>query len=1073
MPVPPLPTQGTNSRRHKQPVSPPPASASFYTTRPSVTGEAQPPRGEHRIPVTELDTVKANGSTQALSSVKSASRVNSRNPDSHAEGRAPRDSRHTATSRPSVYRQNSEPRDGLRRSHSDSTKDGRRSHQSSSQDSSLRSWTSQTSLSSEIRPRRSHERSSSDTSDIRKAIYGELDPSLQRRRSSDSRATRPGIFGTGQEQLTTRNSGQTDSSSSSTSHWADSTAIQHSGYPSTADTSLSRLNTDVPKWKPSQTQTEQSVSRLSKPLPDIPESPVSPPHPVSAGAENGKCSLPYMPPTSPPSAVWAATKALSDSKQSLHHRAISNAQLATTNSRQASTGISGNRLGYGSSSTLQSGPCSDLVDITQIASSLENVCEIFQKRDILSAKQAVKKLLRTIEDSKMSLLDELPEYVRNVHTITLAATSVDSRKAVFDDYCLEMKSGAAGNDLAHIFEFSTMLMRGLCADFALLLGECSRALYKYHADPAECANMAALEDAQCAMDEVTQAVHASLGSALQTARERTKAGDPRRSLGSNTGLGHASGTATRRQRSLSEPHYGPLDGSRDSVIQDLNLELRSAKAVFDSIAQNYLSTPNDAPLPLNTKYVTYSKPHDGRKKQMVAITVEELVRHFARNTDSTESDTITLMDAFFLFFRHYIKAEHLVDIMIKIFTEPMPRELERPDRIEDQRRWRAAQTSTKLGVVRLIAFWLEQYFLPLTDEVVLQKINYFTFEVVTKDMDLPRRAAWLISMHLCNAKGGQRDQKYPRFPSSFEKLLKDGERGRMEYKPTGFVHDVVDGLRHAELAKLDVKFFGNQKGGAQELARALTLLESEIIHVSMPISFFHHREEKPAATIVAMRTWSNALNLWTRECIQTLPTARERATTFNTFVAVMQHCFELRNYSSAYTILLALKAIQASERFGLTMSIVSLRNKEIIQEIDEYFGDPRHNFPLYRKDMATTAAPANPLFFLVGGDLAKVAAMKKSVEAEYRLEGLSKHKSWVFPQYLVRLQGIVRDLERCYALYGITVNERIKEWLKLEVKRLEGSSYDAITQSLDSIHHLDEKQSLLHRKLKPKHATAL
>lgn len=46
------------------------------------------------------------------------------------------------------------------------------------------------------------------------------------------------------------------------------------------------------------------------------------------------------------------------------------------------------------------------------------------------------------------------------------------------------------------------------------------------------------------------------------------------------------------------------------------------------------------------------------------------------------------------------------------------------------------------------------------------------------------------------------------------------------------------------------------------------------------------------------------------------------------------------------------------------------------------------------------------------------------------------------------------DLERCYALYGITVNERIKEWLKLEVKRLEGSSYDAITQSLDSIQYV-------------------
>lgn len=99
-----------------------------------------------------------------------------------------------------------------------------------------------------------------------------------------------------------------------------------------------------------------------------------------------------------------------------------------------------------------------------------------------------------------------------------------------------------------------------------------------------------------------------------------------------------------------------------------------------------------------------------------------------------------------------------------------------------------------------------------------------------------------------------------------------------------------------------------------------------------------------------------------------------------------------------------------------------------MKRVDAYFGDPRQNYAAYRKDMATMSSPANPLFctwiygiaylisyealstVVVGGDLSKVAAMKKQVETKYGLEKLSKRQSWIFPQYLTKLQGIVRGM---------------------------------------------------------------
>ena len=49
---------------------------------------------------------------------------------------------------------------------------------------------------------------------------------------------------------------------------------------------------------------------------------------------------------------------------------------------------------------------------------------------------------------------------------------------------------------------------------------------------------------------------------------------------------------------------------------------------------------------------------------------------------------------------------------------------------------------------------------------------------------------------------------------------------------------------------------------------------------------------------------------------------------------------------------------------------------------------------------------------VVGGDLAKIAASKKLVEAKYGLKDLSKRQSWVFPKYLIGLQTVVRGMFR-------------------------------------------------------------
>ena len=43
------------------------------------------------------------------------------------------------------------------------------------------------------------------------------------------------------------------------------------------------------------------------------------------------------------------------------------------------------------------------------------------------------------------------------------------------------------------------------------------------------------------------------------------------------------------------------------------------------------------------------------------------------------------------------------------------------------------------------------------------------------------------------------------------------------------------------------------------------------------------------------------------------------------------------------------------------------------------------------------------------------------------------------------------DLERCHALYGVPVNERIQWWIRYNMRKLEDCDYERCTQELDAI----------------------
>ncbi|KZT09138.1 ras GEF [Laetiporus sulphureus 93-53] len=440
-------------------------------------------------------------------------------------------------------------------------------------------------------------------------------------------------------------------------------------------------------------------------------------------------------------------------------------------------------------------------------------------------------------------------------------------------------------------------------------------------------------------------------------------------------------------------------------------------------------------LPSGVSYTTELKrAPDGT---IIAATLPELIRILTDQHEILSTDRPDLLDAFFLFFRSFAPPAIFMDMLVERYNQSAPAGL---DEVQ-LHAWRLYQRFAKINIAKLLCLWLENYWKESADSGMLNRIIQFTFGTLTKDTDLPEDTAKLVASSLCECASGRRSSEYGLW---LAKEIKQTEAAAIIYKPTEFQPrlEQLKMLRPDQLSMVDIGFF-RKPGGAEELARQLTVIESELFHSFLPEDLIHFGDPKFRRNLDRWKAFSNALSLWVTSCILDHREAVVRAQLIELFTSVASTCKRMRNYNSALAILLGLQSNSITRLEKTEQAMLPYRESRI--DLENFF-DPRSNWSMYRAEV-TQNIPAIPL----------TVAMIKDTKLNREL--LPRIQSTVVPlsapiqdmiplQYYRNMRKTVRDLEKCYGSYNLERVDLLYDWLKNNISPFEKEEYDRYSQVL-------------------------
>lgn len=720
--------------------------------------------------------------------------------------------------------------------------------------------------------RPSHSRSSSDTADVHLIAGNQTqDPPLRRRtsehKSSQSTLRQGTQDSSGRPQSHRRASNSASIHSTDTAQTDDFWAHPTTGSePPTPFSSTTRITTEPFVALDKLPHTE---FRQSKPLPNIPESPVTPPQ--GAPAEK-TWAYPVPKDRAAPSAVTWLPPAPTTS---LERRAVSNAQQHKTPARPP----------------LLTREPKYTVDFSELTDALDAVHAALASEDRVRVLEETAAFARAVQQTKTRIQEKIPVKARGNADVSGALAALEMWDALLAGWRTQVEGIHDEDEMAGRLCVAREIVKGLLDGVGELASTCAAHLNTRRADAT------VPEEGEDKMeDREVREVQTALDHALQDARGNRRSGGQRflvrlfqRVLPKTSrNAPPLEDRATARHSWLitdntmkQDAPSDSLNSTNDDMLSRLDLELGSAKIVLDSVARNWLAQDGAASAPaVSTDDVRYSA-----NGTMLAATAKAMIRHLTDTFDSQTSDAQVLTDMFFLFFRYFMRSTVLLDLLIARYHEQFPPTIHDP---ADQRAWTQRHTAVKLHIVRFLALWLGEHYITVLDDDILAPLRAFTHDVVARDADLPPRAAWLVAAHLCDCEGGRRAQRMPQYPLALERMLTRGECARPAYPDSGFA-PAARILGTLDPGAADIRFFARAASGVEELARALTLVESETFHGTMPVELFWHNDtRRPSAMLAEAAKWAGALTLWAAKAVLEHREAKDRAEAYGAVAAVME-----------------------------------------------------------------------------------------------------------------------------------------------------------------------------------------
>ncbi|KAI0071495.1 ras GEF [Panus rudis PR-1116 ss-1] len=426
----------------------------------------------------------------------------------------------------------------------------------------------------------------------------------------------------------------------------------------------------------------------------------------------------------------------------------------------------------------------------------------------------------------------------------------------------------------------------------------------------------------------------------------------------------------------------------------------------------------------------------------VAASLTQWVRILTDSIEVEESTYAELLDTFFLFFRFFTTPDDLFAALMDRYHQAPPPNLS----AEQTRSWQRYHRHAKLLVVKMMTWWLQWYWVEKKDGHLRDAFINFTFKTLAMDKVFLSELAATLAVLLCRIAPGRLGPYSRRLQDHIER----GEHDGQTLSPTAFQDEmrnmralVAEGRR---LTLVDVLLF-RQNGGAEELARALTKIESDLFHGFLPEDIATFRDKDVSEKLKDWDTFINSLPPWIASSILAHRTVHKRAEAFELFIQVAVCCMKLRNYSTAHSIMTTLE-LSPLRRLKQTADLVSPEHRAMFKDLVQFFNDP----PAYRKyhDALQEAAnaPAVPLIFVLKADVVRIHDQSKLRPRHACDLSEVKSKNLIDLSYYRNIRRLVRDLEQCYGEYKFPHSDIIHQWIEACRKPYIGLKYETYLDKL-------------------------
>lgn len=246
---------------------------------------------------------------------------------------------------------------------------------------------------------------------------------------------------------------------------------------------------------------------------------------------------------------------------------------------------------------------------------------------------------------------------------------------------------------------------------------------------------------------------------------------------------------------------------------------------------------------------------------VISASLNQWIRMLTDTVEVGEDDYANLLDTFFIFFRQFTTPQALFHALLaRYHEEPLPG----LDHAQ-QYAWSRYHRHAKFLVVKMIIWWTQWYWVPAQDKIIAHDLIDFTFNNLAKDQHFRRGLASMIATNMCDNSSEAPDPDSRQTKILQETLKRSALSKPLKYPATGFEESIrhLEGFVRGDITcnHVDPLMFAFP-GGAEEIARALTIKESEIFHKILPEEIVNFREGKHPKALVEWMKFSNSISLW-------------------------------------------------------------------------------------------------------------------------------------------------------------------------------------------------------------------